>query len=429
MFQYIGKGMVALITAILMLIPQVRSLEAAIRDQIAPSIVYVPGALASYPFKAKTSQEVKDVTARAGGFLKGICHPTDNYEQIKGAGIEWNRADIPFPFDEAGNLRQSYIDWKARMRRFADNGIKIMAVTPYPKTYIEYGVDPRLPENEARVAEIARFFIEDLEGLIGAVQVSNELGIARFALPLTMEERVRFLGVNLEAMYPIRGDVIIGYNTAGPQVDQHLLMKPYLQFCDYVGIDIYVGCFFGMANWLFLFDLMLDFVWSYTGKPVILAEFGYISGGAPKTEADKRAILEQYGASSEAEARANIEDFVARLPERLRNQVYKNASGDWGDYLFVSDMKLHLYQEMPANVVIKGYPHTPDGQAKFYSYMLPHLAKKKFLVGAFVYCWQDSEACYVCGQGECPIETRWGLVSLDEKEKPAYYAVQDVWGK
>ena len=429
MFQFIGKGLVAFVAAILTLIPQVRSMEAYVRDQIAPSIVYVPGALISYPFKAKTSDEVKAVTAKAGGFLKGICHPTDNYEQIKGAGIEWNRADIPFPFDEEGNLRQSYIDWKERMRRFAENGIKIMAVTPYPKTYIEYGIDPRLPENEERVREIARFFITDLEGLIGAVQVSNELGIPRFALPLTLEECVRFLGVNLEAMYPIRGDVIIGYNTAGPQADQHMLMKPYLDCCDYVGIDIYIGCFFGFGNWLFVFDLMLDYIWSYTGKPIILAEFGYISGGAPKTEAEKQAILEQYGASSEEEARANIEDFVARLPERLRSRVYSDASGDWGDYLFLSDMKLHLYQEMPANVVIRDFPHTPEGQADFYSTMLRRLAKKKYLVGAFIYCYADSGACYVCGQSDCPIETRWGLTDMDGREKPSYYAVQSVWGK
>mgnify|MGYP003317637775 CR=1 FL=1 len=28
----------------------------------------------------------------------------------------------------------------------------------------------------------------------------------------------------------------------------------------------------------------------------------------------------------------------------------------------------------------------------------------------FIYCYQDSDKCYVCGQADCPVETKWGLV-------------------
>jgi hypothetical protein len=37
--------------------------------------------------------------------------------------------------------------------------------------------------------------------------------------------------------------------------------------------------------------------------------------------------------------------------------------------------------------------------------------------------------CYVCGQADCPTETRWGLVDSNGDPKPAFYAVQAAYGK
>ena len=54
---------------------------------------------------------------------------------------------------------------------------------------------------------------------------------------------------------------------------------------------------------------------------------------------------------------------------------------------------------------------------------------KDYCVGAVIYCWGDSESCYVCGQEECPVETGWGLVDNDGKPKPAYYAVQEAFAE
>jgi hypothetical protein len=400
-----------------------------VREQVEALVKHLPGALLSYPFKAKTSGAVEIAKAKTGGFIKGICHPNDEYEQIKGAGIEWDRADIPFPFDENGNIRQSYVQWKERMGRFVENGIRIMAVTPYPRDYIEFGVDPRLPGNEDRVKEIAVFLIHDLQGLIGAMQISNELYAPRFKYPMTSEEVINFIRMNLEAVYPIRGNVLVGYNTAGPQMDQHAALKPYLKYCDYVGVDIYIGCFFELGNWMWFYDMTLNALWSYTGKPIILCEFGYISGGAPKTVAEKKAILEQYGASSEKEARSNITAFVGNMPEKMRYNISREASGDLGDFVFNSEFTNHLYMELPEKVVVEGYPHTPEGQALFYTDIFPRLVKKDYLIGTFVYCYSDSSACYYCGQPDCPIETRWGLVTVDGHEKPSYYAVRDMWAE
>jgi len=43
------------------------------------------------------------------------------------------------------------------------------------------------------------------------------MGIPHFTLPLTMREAARFIGVNLEAMYPHRDGILIGYNSPGPR--------------------------------------------------------------------------------------------------------------------------------------------------------------------------------------------------------------------
>ena len=407
-------------------------MEAFVKDQILATIKYAPFHIAAGYLKSTASPEAEKIRRKLGGFVKGICHVSENYAQIKGAGIEWERADIPFPFDKEGNVREDYVTWKAKMRRYIDNGIRIFAVTPYPRTYIEYGIDPRTPEGEVQVVRIARFLVRDLKGLVEGFQITNEMGIPHFTKPMTMKQAARFIGVNLAAMYPIRGDIIIGYNSPGPQCDLHTMMRPYHKYCDYVGIDIYIGCFISPASWLCMFPVLLRYLWSLTGKPIMLMEFGYISGGAPKTAEEKRAILQRYGVDSEKEARENIGAFMEKLKEispKMYERSTGNASGNLADYLFKSDYKNHFYCELPKHTVIKKYPHTPQGQADFYADLLPKLAALPFMVGSFIYCWSDSKRCGYCHQADCPTETRWGLVDMDHKEKPSYYAVRDAWAK
>ncbi|MCL2508303.1 MAG: hypothetical protein FWF05_03910 [Oscillospiraceae bacterium] len=408
-------------------------MEDFVKDQLIATLKYAPLHLAASYFKKRTSPEAEEAKRKAGGFIKGICHPSDNYEQIKGGGIRWNRADIPFPFDHEGDIRQEYLDWKEQMRLYRENGIRIMAVTPYPRTYISYGIDPRESKNEDRVREIAVFLISDLRDIAEAWQITNEMGVTRFTRPLTMQEAARFIGIQLQAMYPRRGKALIGYNSSGPQSDLHLLMRPWLPYCDYVGIDIYIGCFVAAGNWMYMFDALLRYLWSMTGKPVILCEFGYLSGGAPKSPEEKRAILRRYGVSSEEEARKNLDQFMDKIKKVapvMWSSVTENASGSYADYLFNSMFRNHFYSELPKGVVIKKYPHTPEGQADFYRDIFPRLAKLPFVLGAFIYKWRDGEKCGHCGQDDCPQEsTRWGILDFEERERPAYYAVRDALEK
>ncbi len=380
---------------------------------------------------ASPSEDVSIVMEKTGGYLKGVCHAEPQYELIKEANIEWFRDDIPFPYDKDGNLSRSYLSWKEESREYAENGIRIFGITPYPEDYIEYGLDPRLPENREAIQDIARFYMEDLRGIVGAFQITNEMGIDRFTYPLTMEEAYEFIGMQLEAMYPIRDDVIIGYNLAALSIlTMPIKMWSYHQYCDYVGVDLYLGCFENVLKNADQYITVLNYVNRVTRKPVILCEFGYIGLGEPKTEEEKLAILESYGYSSEEEAMADIDNFIKALPEELANEFdrYADETPEYrADLMFNGEFANHLYRELPKGYGLYGYPHTPEGQAEFFSYIIPKIRSLDYVVGSFIYMWDDTGDCYVCGQDDCPVETKWGLVDSEGNPKPAYYAVQKAF--
>lgn len=378
-----------------------------------------------------SADDVSLAMEKTGGYIKGVCHAEPHYELLNEGNIEWFRDDIPFPYNKDGSLSQSYISWKEESKEFAENGIRIFGITPYPEDYIEYGLDPRLPESREAIQDIARFYMEDLRGIVGAFQITNEMGIDRFTYPLTMEEAYEFVGMQLEAMYPIRDDVIIGYNLAALSIlDMPIKMSKYHQYCDYVGVDLYLGCFENILKNADQYITVLNYVSKITRKPVILCEFGYIGLGEPKSEEEKLAILESYGYSSEEEAAADIDNFIKALPPELADEFdrYADETPEYrADLMFNGEFANHLYRELPDGFGLYGFPHTPEGQAEFFSYIIPKIRSLDYVIGSFIYMWDDSGDCYVCGQEDCPVETKWGLVDCDGNPKPAYYAVQEAF--
>ncbi len=406
-------------------------MEQFIKDQISAGLRYLPGNLLKSYFIKKSSDETKKFREKVG-FVRGVCHPTEDFEQIKGANIGWIRIDIPFPFEKDGSVSASYEGFKAKCKRFQDKGIKVMAVTPYPNDYIAYGADIRTEEGTEKVKEIGKFLVNDMQGFVSGFQITNEMGIPRFTIPLTIKDAAKFIGVNLQVMKPYKKDIIVGYNSAGPEAMLHSLLLPYMDCCDYVGVDIYMGCFFNMPGFIWLFEALCRYLWAMTGKPVLIQEFGYLSGGAPKTKAEKKAMLQRYGADSEKEARKNIEKFVGNMPAHFADHikyVCENDPSRYFGFLFRSDMVNHFYCELPRLTKIPGYPHTPEGQARFFEDCISHLYSLDFICGCNIYCYKDPDKCYYCGQKECPTETRWGLVDADGNEKPSYKAVRNVFGR
>lgn len=375
-------------------------------------------------------KEITVAEEKVGGFMKGVCHADPQYDLLNEADIEWFRDDIPFPYNKDGSLSQHYLNWKEESKEYVENGVRIFGVTPYPDDYIEYGLDPRKPENRKAIQEIAKFYMNDLRGIVGAFQITNEMGIDRFTLPLTLDEAAEFIGMQLEAMYPIREDIIIGYNVGGLSIlELPFKMTDYHQYCDYVGLDMYLGCFENVLKNPDQYITILNFVRRVTGKPVVLCEFGYIGYGEPKTEAEKKAILQQYGFDSEEEARANIWEFVNNLPEDLTEEITEDYSDrspeEVASLIFDGEYSNHIYCELAEGVGLYGFEHTPEGQADFFEYIIPKIRDVDYVIGMFVYCWGDSDSCYVCGQSDCPVETGWGLVDGKGNPKPAYYAVKE----
>ncbi len=383
---------------------------------------------------SKYDNNCQTVIEKTDGFMKGICHDNGEIEMLQNANIEWKRDDIPFPYLKDGSMNPSYLSWKEEMKVYVENGIKIFGITPYPDDYIEYGLDPRDEASKEGIQEIARFYLKDLDGIVDAFQVTNEMGIDRFTLPLTLDEAAEFIGIQLEAMYPIRGDVIIGYNLGGLSVvTLPVKMMKWHKYCDYVGVDLYLGSFEDIAHKLDQYLAILGFVRKVTQKPIILCEFGYIGYGAPKSDAEKIAVLQKYGYNSEAEATADMDNFISKLPEEMAEEIielYPNYSDEeLAEIIFNGEYSNHFYCTLPDGYGIDGYEHSPDGQAKFYKELISRVEMLDYVMGAFIYCWDDSDACYVCGQADCPVETGWGIVDLYGKPKPAYYAVQEAFGK
>ncbi len=404
-------------------------MEEFIANQITNGLKYLPVNLAKSYFVKKSNEASKAMRKR--GFVRGVCHPTNNYKQLRDANIGWIRTDIPFPFNPDGSRNPSFDAFKSKCESFNKNGIKVMAVTPYPCSYIECGIDVKNGDDE-KVREIDRLIIKELGHCIQGIQVTNEMGIPHFTKPLTMDEAAHFIAVQLEDLSKIKGDIIVGYNSAGPQADLHTKLKDYWQFCDYIGVDIYVGCFDVFGGFMYFFDALVRYLWALTGRPVLIQEFGYISDGKPKTPEEKKAVLAKYGAKSEEHADEIMDSFAEALPERMKKHikyVCDNDKSRYADLLFRSDFKNHFYCEMPKTTFIPGYPHTPEGQADFFRYIIPHFYEMPYCCGCIVYCYKDSDICYICGQSDCPIETRWGLVDMNDEPKPSYKAVRDVYGK
>ena len=384
---------------------------------------------------AASKTDVELLVEKAGGYMYGVCWPTEYYKRLKDVGFGWVRFDIPFPYDTSGNLRAEYTAFKKKAQGYADNKIKVMAVTPYPRDFLDTGgYDPGDSANAARVREIITFLANDLRGVIAGMQLSNELNHTGHIRPFTtLQQSADFIGLQAKALADVKGDLIIGYNSAGYSTTWNNLMKPYLKYVDYVALDLYYGTYdTGTLN-SYLNDV--DRLYQAVKKPVLMAEFGYASKGSPTAE-DCAAILESYGYASEAEARADIEHLVAQLPQKFQTLIQENYPNhaDWGDAVFVKYVT-HFYgfnklaSTDPLTDMDLAEPditHTQEGQAAFYRQLIPLLRQHQYLIGFFVFSWNDRSGCGTCGLERCPNENSWGLVDAHDFKKPSYYAVKDA---
>lgn len=399
----------------------------------------------------KTPEQFKEMI---GGYACGVCHPNGNYQQIADANIQWVRFDISnLPYDKDGNPTPGYLAFKERAKGYADNGFKVLAITPYPEDYIDAGLDPRDEKNWPEIMKIARFYVEDLQGIVSCFQITNEMGIERFTYPLSLEEACDFIGIQLKAMYRYRKNTAIGFNCGGIEgyVTMLMCMTDYFQYCDYVGVDFYIGCFENIMHTVGAGTSFVTLAHEFTNLPVMINEFGYIGYGEPKTDAEKMQILASFGAQgntlSEMESYVianpkqimSSQNFPASLKEELEEvsgvkagltqEELDAAYQVVGTKIMSSEYKAHIYCQLAEDYYVTGYPHTPQGQADYMKAAIDDALTLDYLCGSFVYCYADSDKCYVCGQSDCPVETGWGLVDGEGDPKPLYYAIQEKFGE
>lgn len=401
---------------------------------------------------------------KSGGFMKGICHASslDDATVAKGANIEWTRLDLAMVegYDVTTKTvtpGSSYTSFKANLVNLKNAGLNLFLITPYPKDYANAGIDPQT--NLEGVAAVANFYFEDLKGIAGAFQIANELMEERFTYNnMTFEERAKFIGVQLKEMdslatsYESKGDkagnILLGYNVADMNAPSFITkMEPYHQYCDYIGVDMYVGCFESLLHDIWANEMMLRYAHQMSGLPVIECEFGYIGLGADKSTEERNAfIASKYpGFTDEADCKSRCLELIksSSFPTSLQEKVISYAQQLYSDTsitldtitneqaakaLFDTELKNHFYCIMNSSYYMTDYPHTREGQANAFRDMIPQIAALPFCIGGFVYHLNESKECYLCGQSECPNECGWGLYNPYTKEYyPAYTDVKEAF--
>jgi hypothetical protein len=364
------------------------------------------------------------------GFMAGICHASFEKDVWADLGLNYVRLDIPMPFNSLATfdtLSESFIAYRNTAVANKEKGVKTMVITPYPYTFLAYGIDPRTPEGREIVKRTNAKIAEEMKGIAEVYQITNEMGQPAFSAPLTLSESATFLKDGIDGVRVGNEDALTGYNMAGINYELIDLMGDYNDKIDYIGLDLYIGSF-GIGT-IDMFILECRKLALEVKKPVILAEFGFMGKGDHKSKADKAKFLkENYGYDSEASAIADYHNFLPMINPVLFATM-KNVFGDdkrVAEEVFIGGYSDHFYETIGSNFLL-GYPHTPEGQAKFYKDLLPKIFKEKCIVGAFIYNSHDSNTCYTCGGHNCPIETSWGLFDVNGNPKPSYYAVKEAY--
>lgn len=321
-----------------------------------------------------------------------------NTALLKEAGMDWIRAGFPFPFTDrlGGSLSDEYLQAREEARAWAEKGFKVMGVSPQPglgtfkpnaSGELELVWTDWLPAYmgvvntgalSRRYRELCAFLADDLKDWVRGWQIANELNHVQFSGPVKPRWACDLLiegGIGLKETDP---SLFVGWNSCLPVMAYYfygrLHTDPRCVF-DYVGIDAYYGTWDAGSpeDW----GAKIVEIHELTGARVMVNEWGYASEGAVMSEEEQRTHTGP-------------------------NCALKKWRFAWNG------------------------AHSPAIQAEFVRRGLVEMNRyKDLLCGVFFYRWEDQPNCWQCGQPDCPVETRWGLVSETNEPKPSFDAWKD----
>jgi hypothetical protein len=335
--------------------------------------------------------------------MNGVVEPVlEQADLMRDAGVVWVRMGGGQPFVDGigGELNKRYVRRREALRRTAEAGFRIVAVTPGPgvarwvpgddgdlelkwRTHLpDWFGELGSPEFMTTYREVCAWLAEDLKGIAEAWQVANELDWKQFRGPQTPDQACDMILAGAEGLKSVDPSLIVGHNLSG-------IHGEFVQlFCnrlfgddsplDYCGIDGYFGSWHegGPEDW----GETIAVLHEKTARPVLLNEWGFASAGGVKTAEDHRSGLSTC-------------------------QIHK-----WP----------HTW----------GPGHTPEGQAEFVARVFDVLIEQRDkLMGQLFFRWADCPTCWQCGAPDCPAETAWGLTRLDGQPKPSYYAYKEGVGR
>ena len=372
---------------------------------------------------------MKDLTK----FLVGTTVPTltddasipcfgrseENFKLMRDAGVKIVRIFSSFPFTDESMTEESaaYKQFKADVKLYADNGIETMGALQLPGqfrsdgegkvSYIRHYPDWMGPLTEDKyydiLAKVAEYVAKDTKDSIIWWQIANEPDIDMFIGDMTFEQNSRWLDVAAHAVKKGNPDAKCGINLAGAAVCGAALdengnkipgkphIHPYakdllvtLYQCkdtafDFIGLDGYFGSWsFGdTSDW----TEYIDSAYEITGKPVIIAEWGYstLQKGEPRPEEDKHRYFNS--------ATCREKDMDA-------------AGFRW-----------------------LGKEHSEWLQPEYIMECIKIFAENEHCIGHLFFQWQDQANCWQCGEPDCPAECSWGCLHADGSPKPGYYGL------
>lgn len=341
-------------------------------------------------------------------FMVGLCAHCDNpnWQLIRNMGTKWVRLGVPYPWEDrvSGAYAPGFLRAVGEITAWRRQGFEVLCSTPalgstrfnpevgdtvwhsgYPAWMGSPADEDFYPALEAGISEICAM----TKHLVTWYQLGNEPDFQVFIGPTTYEQNVRFNTVWVNTMKACYPGSKVGINLAGVAGDGtitdyavNLTRKLYRELAlpyDYLGLDGYFGCWQpgGPANWIPYMDTMAQI----SGKPLIINEWGY-------------------GTNYEAPFERDFD----------RKGFYNNIN----------------CKQKRWNNMWEGRPHTPELQADYIRQCYALFADHPACLGAFFFRWGDSERCWQCGEKDCPTETHWGVVDVDQNPKPGYYGYQSI---